>query len=86
MPTQNLAIFIKLCHVDRNHNEESYVSMNEKVVRSNKQHNINKVKPKQSYEVKNVIKFVRRAFIEEKPLISYKEMEFATIIFKKMEK
>ncbi|MGR5445806.1 hypothetical protein ACPV47_12955 [Vibrio jasicida] len=43
------------------------------------------MKPKQSYKVKNVIKFVRKTLIDEKPLISDEEMEFITIMFKKME-
>ncbi|PQJ71223.1 hypothetical protein BTO01_07980 [Vibrio jasicida] len=59
--------------------------MNEKVVRFNQEQSTNEVKPKQSYKVKNVIKFVRKTLIDEKPLISDEEVEFFTIMFKKME-
>ncbi|WP_050920001.1 hypothetical protein [Vibrio campbellii] len=46
---------------------------------------INEMKPDQLNEIKGVIEFKRKSLLDDKPLISDEEMEFITIIFKKME-
>ncbi|GAB7224552.1 hypothetical protein VoSk93_37710 [Vibrio owensii] len=46
---------------------------------------INEMRPEQLHEIKGVIEFKRKSLLDEKPLISDEEMEFITIMFKKME-
>lgn len=46
---------------------------------------INEMRPEQLHEIKSVIEFKRKSLLDEKPLISDEEMEFITIMFKKME-
>lgn len=46
---------------------------------------INEMRPDQLHEIKGVIEFKRKSLLDEKPLISDEEMEFITIMFKKME-
>ncbi|APX09328.1 MULTISPECIES: hypothetical protein [Vibrio] len=46
---------------------------------------INEMKPDQLNEIKGVIEFKRKSLLDDKPLISDEEMEFITIMFKKME-
>ncbi|WP_061034421.1 MULTISPECIES: hypothetical protein [Vibrio] len=47
---------------------------------------INEMKPEQLREIKGFIEFRRKELVDEEPLISDEEMEFITIMFKKMEK
>ncbi|WP_404970519.1 hypothetical protein [Vibrio campbellii] len=46
---------------------------------------INEMRPDQLNEIKDVIEFKRKSLLDDKPLISDEEMEFITIMFKKME-
>ncbi|MGR2669279.1 hypothetical protein [Vibrio campbellii] len=46
---------------------------------------INEMKPDQLNEIKGVIEFKRKSLLDDKPLISDEEMEFITIMFRKME-
>ncbi|KIP76931.1 hypothetical protein SN11_11075 [Vibrio harveyi] len=47
---------------------------------------INEMKPEQLREIKGFIEFRRKELVDEEPLISDEEMEFITIMLKKMEK
>ncbi len=47
---------------------------------------ITEMKPEQLREIKGFIEFRRKELVDEEPLISDEEMEFLTIMFKKIEK